>query len=74
MGLTMGCARCHDHKYDPISQKDFYRLFAYFNRIPDEQGFVWNYGNEHPYVKAPLPEQQRKLRAEPLIKLRKAAA
>jgi hypothetical protein len=61
MGLTLGCARCHDHKYDPISQKDFYRLFAYFNRIPDEQGFVWNYGNEHPYVKAPLPEQQRKL-------------
>jgi hypothetical protein len=61
MGLTMGCARCHDHKYDPIAQRDFYRLFAYFNRIPNEQGFVWNYGNEHPYVKAPLPEQQRKL-------------
>ena len=59
MGLTVGCARCHDHKYDPISQKDFYGLFAYFNRIPDEQGFVWNYGNEHPYVKAPLPEQQQ---------------
>jgi hypothetical protein len=61
MGLTTGCARCHDHKYDPISQKDFYRLFAYFNQIPDEQGFVWNYGNEFPLVKAPLPEQQRRL-------------
>jgi hypothetical protein len=63
MGLTMGCARCHDHKYDPISQKEFYRLFAYFNRIPDEKGFVWNYGNEEPMVKAPLPEHTQKLAA-----------
>ena len=61
MGLTVGCARCHDHKYDPISQKEFYRLFAYFNRIPDEKGFVWNYGNEEPLVKAPLPEHTQKL-------------
>ena len=61
LGLTVGCARCHDHKYDPISQKEFYRLFAYFNRIPDEKGFVWNFGNEEPLVKAPLPEQTQKL-------------
>lgn len=61
IGLTMGCARCHDHKYDPIFQKDFYRLFAYFNRVPNEKGFAYNYGNEEPYIKAPLLEQQRKL-------------
>jgi hypothetical protein len=61
LGLTAGCARCHDHKYDPISQKEFYRLFAYFNQIPNERGFVWNYGPEEPFVKAPLPEQQKRL-------------
>jgi hypothetical protein len=63
MGLTVGCARCHDHKYDPISQKDFYRLFAYFNQVPDEKGFAWNYGNEDPLVKAPLPAQSQELAA-----------
>jgi hypothetical protein len=61
LGLTVGCARCHDHKYDPIAQKDFYRLFAYFNQVPNERGFVWNYGPEEPFVKAPLPDQQRRL-------------
>ncbi len=63
MGLTAGCARCHDHKYDPISQKDFYRLFAFFNQVPDERGFVWNYGPEQPFVKAPTDVQQNELAA-----------
>ena len=61
MGLTLGCARCHDHKYDPLTQKDFYRLYAYFNQIPKEKGFTWNHGPEEPLVKAPTPAQEKKL-------------
>jgi hypothetical protein len=61
LGLTMGCARCHDHKYDPIAQKEFYRVFAYFNNIGD-RGRYNKYGNTPPMVKAPTPDQEARLR------------
>ncbi|OYW14232.1 MAG: hypothetical protein B7Z55_15955, partial [Planctomycetales bacterium 12-60-4] len=56
LGLTVGCARCHSHKYDPISQVDYYRLFAYFNQVP-EYGRAIKEGNSPPYIKAPTATQ-----------------
>jgi hypothetical protein len=61
LGLSAGCARCHDHKYDPISQKEFYQLFAYFNNVP-ERGKAIKYGNSPPYIKTPTREQEVHLR------------
>ncbi|MCI0743582.1 MAG: DUF1553 domain-containing protein [Gemmataceae bacterium] len=52
LGLSAGCAKCHDHKYDPVSQKEFYQLFAYFNNVP-ERGKAIKYGNSPPYIKTP---------------------
>lgn len=60
LGLTVGCAKCHNHKYDPISQKEFYQLFAYFNNVP-EKGKAIKYGNSPPYIKAPTREQAKRL-------------
>ena len=60
MGLTMRCAQCHDHKYDPITQKDYYRFFALFHNIT-EQGLDGQTGNAVPFIKAPEPEQQAQL-------------
>jgi hypothetical protein len=62
LGLTAGCAKCHNHKYDPVSQKEFYQLFAYFNNVP-ERGKAIKYGNSPPYIKTPTREQQTKLQA-----------
>ena len=61
LGLTMGCARCHDHKYDPVTQKEFYEFFAFFNNVP-EKGKANKHGNSPPMIKAPTPEQQVRLR------------
>ncbi len=60
MGLTMGCARCHDHKYDPITQKDFYRFYAFFNTIP-EKGLDGQKGNAAPFLQLPSREQAARL-------------
>ena len=57
MGVTLGCARCHNHKYDPFTQKEFYQIFAYFNNVP-EMGRAMKYGNSPPLVPAPTQEQQ----------------
>jgi hypothetical protein len=57
LGLTLGCARCHNHKYDPFTQKEFYQVFAYFNNVP-ERGKAFKYGNSPPVIAAPTAEQQ----------------
>ncbi|TWU38250.1 PSD1 and planctomycete cytochrome C domain-containing protein [Novipirellula artificiosorum] len=49
MGLTMRCAQCHDHKYDPISQRDYYRFFAFFN-TSTESGVGGTNGNTNPVL------------------------
>lgn len=54
LGLTVGCAKCHDHKYDPISQQEYYQLYAFFNSTADRNSVP-------PAIKAPTPEQRTKL-------------
>lgn len=61
LGLTMGCARCHDHKFDPLSQREFYQIYAYFNNIP-EFGRALKEGNSPPIIQAPTEYQQLQLR------------
>ncbi|MEJ7709065.1 MAG: DUF1549 domain-containing protein [Pyrinomonadaceae bacterium] len=63
MGLTMGCARCHNHKYDPVTQKDFYRFYAFFNTV-EEEGLDGRNGNAKPFL--PLPTDQQKTRQDEL--------
>ena len=60
MGLTLGCARCHNHKYDPLTQKEFYQFGAYFNSIA-EDGHSFDQGNSPPIIQAPTRQQQKQL-------------
>ena len=56
LGMTLGCARCHEHKFDPISHREFYQLFAYFNNVP-EHGRAIKEGNSPPYIVAPTDHE-----------------
>ncbi|HTL57302.1 MAG TPA: DUF1553 domain-containing protein [Candidatus Limnocylindrales bacterium] len=60
LGLTIECARCHDHKFDPITQKDFYRFFAFFNNV-DETGEDGRFANAAPIMGAPTRQQQQEM-------------
>jgi hypothetical protein len=59
LGLTWTCARCHSHKYDPISQREYYSLFAFFNSL-DEPVFDQNSPRPEPFIKLPTPEQTQR--------------
>jgi hypothetical protein len=71
MGLTMACAQCHDHKYDPISQEEYFRFYAILNQTEDSDK-----PDNRPVLATPTPEQEKqqaKLQAE-IAKLEKKAA
>lgn len=58
MGLTMACAQCHTHKYDPITQTEYYRFYALFNQTQDA-----DLGTDEPLLTAPTPPQAERLEA-----------
>jgi uncharacterized coiled-coil protein SlyX len=62
LGLTMGCARCHDHKFDPISQKEFYQFYAFFNSVNERGVYTETRGNVAPLISLPTPEDEKRLR------------
>jgi hypothetical protein len=64
LAMSLQCARCHDHKYDPLTQKDFYRFSAFFNNVPDKI-VPYNKGSymSEPLVKVPSAEQSAELTA-----------
>ncbi len=64
MGMTVNCAMCHDHKYDPLTQEDFYALFAFLNNIdaePETRGRPRN-GLQPPFISLATPEQSDRLK------------
>ena len=68
LGLTMACAQCHDHKYDPLSQREYYQFYAFFNTLGDA-GLAGDGGNNAaPTIKAssPLanPDEEKSVRAD----------
>ena len=61
LGLTLNCARCHDHKYDPVTQKEFYQFFAYFHNVPEQGKGPGKQGNFDPVLKLPSPDHKAEL-------------
>jgi len=59
LGLTIQCAQCHDHKYDPLTQRDFYQLAAYFNQVPEQA--LYRGPDAPPTIPYPTEEQQREM-------------
>src|SRR5439155_25740033 len=54
LGLTVACCRCHDHKFDPLAQREFYQFYAFFNNVA-EKGNVDRGGNASPVMSVTLP-------------------
>ncbi len=60
LGLTFACAQCHDHKFDAITQKEYFQLYAFFNSVP-ESGLDGNTGNAKPYLQVPTADEKQRL-------------
>lgn len=60
LGLTFACAQCHDHKYDPITQKEYYQFYAFFNNVP-ESGLDGYSGNAKPFLQLPTAAESKRL-------------
>ena len=61
LGITVACAQCHDHKYDPITQKDFYQVYAFFHNVPENGKDGVRDRNPQPFLKVPSAEQSAEL-------------
>lgn len=67
LGMTVACAQCHDHKYDPITQKDFYQVYAFFHNVPENGKDGVRTSNPQPFLSVPTAEQlaaQKRFEAE----------
>jgi hypothetical protein len=61
LGLTMGCVRCHDHKFDPIAQTEFYQFYGFFNSVNEQGVYTETRGNVPPLVKLPMQADLKRL-------------
>ncbi len=59
MGLTMACAKCHDHKYDPISQKNYYEMYSFFNNVNESGQISFDFSMPGPNLMLPTEHQQQ---------------
>lgn len=62
LGLSVGCAKCHDHKYDPVSQKNYYELFSFFNNVKEAGQISWDDALPSPTLMLPTDDQEKMLR------------
>ena len=61
LGLTVGCAQCHDHKYDPLKQREFYQLYSFFHNVPENGKDGVRDRNPVPFLSVPSAEQKTQL-------------
>jgi hypothetical protein len=59
LGLTMACAKCHDHKYDPITQKNYYEMYSFFNNVNESGQIPWDWSMPVPNIQLPTDEQEK---------------